>query len=165
MRNGSAARPSPTNCSNCWRRSPPNRPITRPTCGPWKAARRSSPENQRELIDLRYQPGYSLEAHARETGKKAGTLRVALLRIRAALRECVEQNHEGASGMSERLPDDLQDRILALLDGTLEPDEVPRLDAELRTDPEARALYRQFADPAQRLGGTGRGRRPRWVEP
>lgn len=49
------------------------------------------PKNQRELIDLRYQPGYSLEAHARDTGKKAGTLRVALLRIRAVLRECIEQ--------------------------------------------------------------------------
>ena len=49
------------------------------------------PENQRQLIDLRYQPGYSLEAHAQETGRKAGTLRIALLRIRAALRECIEQ--------------------------------------------------------------------------
>jgi RNA polymerase sigma-70 factor (ECF subfamily) len=47
-------------------------------------------ESQRELIDLRYQPGYTLEAHARETGKKASTLRVSLLRIREALRECIE---------------------------------------------------------------------------
>ncbi len=50
------------------------------------------PENQRELIDLRYQPGHSLEAHARETGRKASALRVALMRIRAALRECVERS-------------------------------------------------------------------------
>ena len=48
-------------------------------------------DGQRELIDLRYRPGYSLEAHARETGKKAGALRVALLRIRQALRVCVEK--------------------------------------------------------------------------
>ena len=53
-------------------------------------------EGQRELIDLRYQPGYSLEAHARETGKKAGALRVALLRIRGALRECVEKKMKEA---------------------------------------------------------------------
>lgn len=33
---------------------------------------------------------YRMEAHARETGKKASTLSVALLRIREALRECIE---------------------------------------------------------------------------
>lgn len=49
-------------------------------------------EAQRELVDARYRPGYTLEAHARETGRKASALRVALLRIREALRECVERN-------------------------------------------------------------------------
>lgn len=49
------------------------------------------PDSQRELIDLRYRPGYTLEAHARESGKKASTLRVSLLRIREALRECIEK--------------------------------------------------------------------------
>jgi len=48
-------------------------------------------DKQRELIDLRYRPGYTLEAHARETGKKAATLRVALLCIREALRACIEK--------------------------------------------------------------------------
>ncbi len=48
-------------------------------------------DSQRELIDLRYRPGCTLEAHARETGRKAATLRVALLRIREALRECIER--------------------------------------------------------------------------
>jgi RNA polymerase sigma-70 factor (ECF subfamily) len=50
------------------------------------------PENQRELVDLRYEPGHSLEAHARETGRKASALRVALMRIRGALRECIERS-------------------------------------------------------------------------
>lgn len=48
-------------------------------------------DRQRELIDLRYRPGCTLEAHARETGKKASALRVALLRIRESLRECIER--------------------------------------------------------------------------
>ncbi|MCH7227096.1 sigma-70 family RNA polymerase sigma factor [Haloferula sp. A504] len=47
-------------------------------------------DTQRELIDLRYRPGFTLEAHARETGRKPSTLRVALMRIRDSLRECVE---------------------------------------------------------------------------
>jgi len=49
-------------------------------------------ENQRELIDVRYEPGHSLESHARQTGRKASALRVALMRIRAALRECIERS-------------------------------------------------------------------------
>jgi RNA polymerase sigma-70 factor (ECF subfamily) len=50
--------------------------------------------NQRELIDLRYRPGCTLEAHARETGRKASALRVALMRIRESLRECIEKTME-----------------------------------------------------------------------
>ncbi len=45
---------------------------------------------QRELIEARYLPEHSLEMHAQITGRKAPSLRVALLRIRSALRECVE---------------------------------------------------------------------------
>lgn len=48
-------------------------------------------EEQRSLIDRRYQPGHSLAEQARETGQKAPALRVALMRIRIALRECIER--------------------------------------------------------------------------
>jgi RNA polymerase sigma-70 factor (ECF subfamily) len=49
-------------------------------------------EHQRELIDFRYEPGHSLEAYAQQTGRKASALRVALMRIRAALRDCIERS-------------------------------------------------------------------------
>ena len=49
-------------------------------------------ENQRELIDIRYEPGQSLESYAHQTGRKASALRVALMRIRTALRECIERS-------------------------------------------------------------------------
>lgn len=48
-------------------------------------------ETQRELIDVRYEPGHSLESHARQTGRKASALRIALMRIRTALRDCIER--------------------------------------------------------------------------
>jgi len=51
--------------------------------------------NQRELIEARYLPEHSLEMHAQITGRKASALRVALLRIRSALRECVENSLQG----------------------------------------------------------------------
>ena len=47
--------------------------------------------------------------------------------------------------MSQDLPEDLQFRILALLDGTLEEEEVTLLDADLRDSREARVLFRQLA--------------------
>jgi RNA polymerase sigma-70 factor (ECF subfamily) len=50
------------------------------------------PDKQRELIEIRYQPGRSLEEFAEKTGRKGSALRVALLRIRVALRKCVEQS-------------------------------------------------------------------------
>lgn len=53
--------------------------------------------SQRELVEARYLPDHSLEMHARITGRKASALRVALLRIRTALRECVE------TSLSDRL--------------------------------------------------------------
>jgi RNA polymerase sigma-70 factor (ECF subfamily) len=49
-------------------------------------------ETQREIIEARYQPGLSLEIHARLTGRNPGALRVALLRIRTTLRECIEKS-------------------------------------------------------------------------
>jgi RNA polymerase sigma-70 factor, ECF subfamily len=49
-------------------------------------------ESQRDLIESRYEPGRSLENHARQTGRKAPALRIALMRIRALLRECIEKS-------------------------------------------------------------------------
>ena len=49
-------------------------------------------KEQRELLDIRYHSGRSLEQFAQETGRKASVLRVSLLRIRAALRLCIEQS-------------------------------------------------------------------------
>ena len=49
-----------------------------------------SPKEQ-DIIDARYMRGRSLEKHAVESGRNAGALRVALFRIRAALRKCIER--------------------------------------------------------------------------
>jgi RNA polymerase sigma-70 factor (ECF subfamily) len=48
-------------------------------------------EKQRELINERYTPGRSLEQLAANTGRTAGSLRIALHRIRELLKNCVEQ--------------------------------------------------------------------------
>ena len=48
-------------------------------------------DTQRELVYQRYTPGNSLEQHASETGRSAGSLRIALLRIREMLKSCVEK--------------------------------------------------------------------------
>jgi DNA-directed RNA polymerase specialized sigma24 family protein len=53
--------------------------------------------HQREIIEARYQPGHSLEVHAQITGRKSGALRIALLRIRSELRECVTRTMEGST--------------------------------------------------------------------
>jgi RNA polymerase sigma-70 factor (ECF subfamily) len=45
---------------------------------------------QRDLIEHRYTPGKSLEEYARRGGQGAGGLRIALLRIRKILRQCIE---------------------------------------------------------------------------
>lgn len=50
------------------------------------------PEKQRELITVRYHPDHSLEQLAQQTGRKASALRVALLRIRTTLRQCIEKS-------------------------------------------------------------------------
>jgi len=47
--------------------------------------------------------------------------------------------------MSEHPSDELNHRIQALLDGTLEAEDIRRLDADLKASPEARELYRQLA--------------------
>lgn len=53
-------------------------------------------DSQRELEDARYQPGGSLEMHAQLSGHKPSALRVALLRIRAGLKECVDKSINAA---------------------------------------------------------------------
>lgn len=45
---------------------------------------------QRKLIDFRYQQGCSIEDYAQQTGKNAPALRMALMRTRTILRECIE---------------------------------------------------------------------------
>jgi len=52
-------------------------------------------ETQREMIEARYLPGHSLEMHARICGRTPSVLRVALMRIRIALRECIEKSLQG----------------------------------------------------------------------
>jgi len=51
-------------------------------------------DTQREIIEARYQPGHSLEVHAHITGRKPGALRIALLRIRTSLRDCINNSVE-----------------------------------------------------------------------
>lgn len=48
-------------------------------------------DKQRELINERYTPGRTLEQHAAELGRSAGSLRIALHRIRDILKTCVEK--------------------------------------------------------------------------
>jgi RNA polymerase sigma-70 factor (ECF subfamily) len=51
--------------------------------------------SQREMIRARYTPGRSLEEHAESKGCSPGSLRIALLRIRETLKQCVENTLEG----------------------------------------------------------------------
>lgn len=46
--------------------------------------------DQCEIIQERYTPGHSLEGYSASSGRTAGSLRIALLRIREKLRHCVE---------------------------------------------------------------------------
>lgn len=48
-------------------------------------------EKQRELLRARYTPGKSLEKLAECSGRTSGSLRIALLRVREALKTCVER--------------------------------------------------------------------------
>ncbi|MDF1658018.1 MAG: sigma-70 family RNA polymerase sigma factor [Verrucomicrobiales bacterium] len=49
------------------------------------------PQDQRELVDRRYEPGASVQAIAESDGKSEGAISQALYRIRAALQQCVEK--------------------------------------------------------------------------
>lgn len=48
-------------------------------------------DSQRELITERYTPGHTLEDYAQDVGRSAGSLRIALHRIRDLLKLCVEK--------------------------------------------------------------------------
>lgn len=52
-------------------------------------------DKQRELIAQRYTPGNTLEDHAMKIGTTAGSLRVALHRVRQTLKRCVENTLAG----------------------------------------------------------------------
>jgi len=49
------------------------------------------PEDQRRLVERRYEPGASVQAIAESDGKSEGAISQALYRIRAALQRCVEK--------------------------------------------------------------------------
>ncbi|MAS95769.1 MAG: RNA polymerase subunit sigma-70 [Verrucomicrobiales bacterium] len=49
------------------------------------------PEKQKELVELRYRPGASVQKIAADQGKTEGAISQALLRIRQALQQCVEK--------------------------------------------------------------------------
>ena len=48
-------------------------------------------ESQRSLLHERYTPGHSLEQFAMDTDRSAGSLRMALLRVRELLKDCIEK--------------------------------------------------------------------------
>jgi RNA polymerase sigma-70 factor, ECF subfamily len=52
---------------------------------------------QRDIIRERYTPGCSLEQMAERTGRSAGSLRIALLRIRDSLKNCVNRTLANSS--------------------------------------------------------------------
>ncbi len=52
-------------------------------------------EKQRQIVNARYTPNKSLEQYAENTGATAGSLRISLYRIRAILRQCVENTLTG----------------------------------------------------------------------
>lgn len=52
-------------------------------------------ESEKSLIQYRYTPGKTLEHLAEHSGKSPGSLRIALYRIRAALKRCVEKQLKG----------------------------------------------------------------------
>ncbi len=54
-------------------------------------------ESQRKLIQARYTPGHSIEQYAVNCGKGASGLRMALLRVRESLKNCIEKTLAGES--------------------------------------------------------------------
>jgi len=49
-------------------------------------------KSQRKILQERYTPGHSLEQHSIDIGRSAGSLRMALLRIREILKDCIEKS-------------------------------------------------------------------------
>ena len=49
------------------------------------------PEKQKELVELRYRPGTTVQGIAADQGKSEGAISQALLRIRQTLQHCVEK--------------------------------------------------------------------------
>ena len=47
-------------------------------------------DHERDLVDARYSQGRSLKQHAARISRSPGSLRVALLRIRAGLKDCIK---------------------------------------------------------------------------
>lgn len=58
------------------------------------------PPPQRQLIDLRYTAGQTIELIGESIGRPAGSVRQALYRIRAALQACIEQQLAMGGGPS-----------------------------------------------------------------
>lgn len=52
---------------------------------------RKLPPPQRQLVDLRYSAGQTIESIGQSIGRPAGSVRQALFRIRAALQACIER--------------------------------------------------------------------------
>lgn len=76
--------------------SPPATPNNEYLLALEECLRRLNPK-QRGLISSRYSPGMSLRKQAEESGTTAVSLRVALMRLRAGLRQCVERKIEGGA--------------------------------------------------------------------
>ncbi len=74
--------------------APPSAPNNEHLLALEECLRKLSPK-QRELISSRYSAGTSLRGQAEKTGTTAGSLRIALMRLRAGLRLCVERQLEG----------------------------------------------------------------------
>jgi RNA polymerase sigma-70 factor, ECF subfamily len=55
------------------------------------------PSNSLELLHQRYWPGKSIGEMARQRGKSEGAIKMALMRIRQTVGECIERQMEGTS--------------------------------------------------------------------
>lgn len=60
----------------------------------------SLPPADRELINKRYTRGHTLENYSAEIGRSANALRVALFRIRAALKICINRRVKQEGGLA-----------------------------------------------------------------
>lgn len=55
------------------------------------------PEDQRKLVEQRYEPGASVQKLASSSGKSEGAISQSLYRIRATLQKCIEKNVAGGN--------------------------------------------------------------------